>query len=319
MNQPAIQFHDLHPLRANTYEEVIDGLSASRKTLPPKLFYDERGSVLFDRICEQPEYYPTRTEIGILRDHAHDIAARCGDNTLLLELGSGASKKVRLLLESLRPNRYMGVDISKEFLIESTTRLAGDYPWLDVHATCADFSQGLSLDHCPSDARKVAFFPGSSIGNFNPTEAQRFLRRLHAVLDDDGLLLIGVDLIKDFSVLNAAYNDRAGITAAFNLNLLNRINGEHDADFDIGEFRHYAFYNPAHSRIEMHLVSKRDQPVRIGEQRFEFSVGESIHTENSYKYSIEGFQDLARSAGFRPLHVWTDPRKMFSVQMFVSA
>lgn len=316
MNQPAIQFHDLHPPRANIRDEVHAGLGAPRKTLPPKLFYDERGSVLFDQICEQPEYYPTRTEIGILRDHAQEIAACCGDNTLLLELGSGASKKVRLLLESLRPNRYMGVDISKEFLIESTTRLARDYPWLDVHATCADFSQGLSLDHCPDDARKVAFFPGSSIGNFTPTEAQRFLGRLKTVLGEDGLLLIGVDLIKDIGVLNAAYNDDAGVTAAFNLNLLQRINEELDADFDCSAFRHYAFYNPAHARIEMHLVSKQGQSVTIEGRRFEFTAGESIHTENSYKYSVVSFHDLAKSSGFRPIQVWTDEQKMFSVQMF---
>lgn len=316
MNQPAIKFHDLHPPRANIRDEVLNGLESVHKTLPPKLFYDEHGSELFDQICEQPEYYPTRTEIGILRDHAHEIAAYCGDNTLLLELGSGASKKVRLLLESLRPNRYMGVDISKEFLIESTTRLARDYPWLDVHATCADFSQGLSLDHCPDDARKVAFFPGSSIGNFTPTEAQRFLSRLRSVLGKDGLLLIGVDLIKDVRVLNAAYNDGAGVTAAFNLNLLQRINEELDADFEPSAFRHYAFYNPVFSRIEMHLLSERDQSVMIDEKNFKFTAGESIHTENSYKYSIESFNNLARSAGFRAVQVWTDTQSMFSVQMF---
>jgi len=318
MNQPAIQFYDLHPPRANIRNEVLAGLSVPHKTLPPKLFYDEQGSVLFDRICEQPEYYPTRTEIGILHSHARDIAAHCGDNTLLLELGSGASKKVRLLLESLRPNRYMGVDISREFLIESTTRLARDYPWLDVHATCADFSQGLSLDHCPDDARKVAFFPGSSIGNFTPTEAQRFLSRLRNVLGKDGLLLIGVDLIKDLGILNAAYNDRAGVTAAFNLNLLQRINEELEADFDTSAFRHYAFYNPVHSRIEMHLVSKREQEVEIEGKHFSFSAGESIHTENSYKYSVESFHHLASSSGFWPVEVWTDTQNMFSVQMFSS-
>lgn len=316
MNQPAIQFHDLHPPKANIRDEVIGGLSAVRKALPPKFFYDERGSQLFDRICEQPEYYPTRTEIGILRHHAQEIAAYCGDNTLLLELGSGASKKVRLLLEALRPNRYMGVDISKEFLIESTTRLARDYPWLDVHATCADFSHGLSLEHCPSDARKVAFFPGSSIGNFTPTEAQRFLQRLRGVLGENGLFLVGVDLIKDIERLNAAYNDQAGVTAAFNLNVLQRINEDLNTDFETDRFYHYAFYNPAHSRVEMHLISRMQQSVNLGQHRFSFAKGESIHTENSYKYSIESFHDLARSAGFHPLRAWTDERHLFSVQMF---
>jgi len=313
MSTPAVRFYDEHPGTADLRRQVLLGMRRRPKRIPPKFFYDARGSQLFDLICEQPEYYPTRTEIGILERHADDIARLTGPGALLIELGSGASRKVRLLLEALRPSAYLGVDISRDFLREATERLARDYPWLEVHAACVDFSSGLSLPHCPAEATKLAFYPGSSIGNFEPAEAFGFLRGLHGVLQPRGALLVGVDLKKDPCILNAAYNDARGITAAFNLNLLQRICAELDTDLDPGGFEHYAFYNEPRGRVEMHLVSCAPQIVRLEQDRFHFAPGESIHTECSYKYDIEEFQRLARAAGYAPTAVWTDAERLFSV------
>ena len=313
MRAPAIRFYDLHPGAASLRDEVLAGLSRTPKAIPPKFFYDERGSKLFDAICELPEYYLTRTEVGILQARAREIAELAGPECLLIELGSGASKKVRLLLEALRPSAYMGIDISRDFLLASTRRLAADYPWLDVHAACADFSQALNLSYCPVEFKKLAFFPGSSIGNFEPDEAVEFLARLQELLDHDGALLTGVDLKKDPEILNAAYNDAQGVTAAFNLNLLQRIRNELDAMLDIEGFEHQAFYNEAAGRMEMHLASRRNQQIRIESRRFRCETGETIRTENSYKYTVAEFQALARRAGFVPAQVWTDPSGLFSV------
>ena len=313
MSTPAIRFYDEHPGTASLRQEVHDGLGRTPKAIPPKFFYDERGSQLFDRICEQPEYYPTRTEIAILQHNAREIAQLAGRGALLIELGSGASKKVRLLLESLQPAAYLGVDISRDFLRASTEKLARDYPWLEVHAACADFSSGLSLPQCPASLRRLAFYPGSSIGNFEPAEALRFLQGVRSVLGRDGALLVGIDLKKDKALLDAAYNDAQGITAAFNLNLLHRIAGELDSDVDPHTFEHNAFYNAALGRVEMHLVSRARQAVRIEDRRYMFNAGESIHTECSYKYSVEEFQDMAQRAGYQPVAVWTDPQALFSV------
>lgn len=313
MSAPAVRFRDDHPGAASLREEVVTGLSRRPRSIPPKFFYDERGSRLFDAICELPEYYPTRTEIGILENHAHKIAELAGPECLLIELGSGASKKVRLLLEALRPSAYMGIDISRDFLLASTRRLAADYPWLEVHAYCADFSQTLDLDYCPLEFRKLGFFPGSSIGNFEPAQAETFLSHLKSVLAPGGALLIGVDLRKDSVILNAAYNDAQGITAAFNLNLLQRIANELDAELDLDGFEHRAFYDEDRGRIEMHLVSRRPQQIRIEDRVFRFAAGETIHTENSYKYTAVEFQALARRAGFAPARVWTDAAGLFSV------
>ena len=317
MKSEAVQFHDAEPGTASLLAEVLAGLARKPKSIPPKFFYDERGSKLFDQICEQPEYYPTRTETDILQTHASDMAEWVGPGAMLVELGSGASRKVRLLLESLRPAAYLGMDISRDFLLESTGRLAADYPWLEVHAACVDFSAQLDLPGSATHYRKVAFFPGSSIGNFEPDAAQRFLEQIRAVVGSDGGLLIGVDLKKDPAMLNAAYNDARGITAEFNLNLLRRIRDELDSDVVVERFRHHAFYNESHGRVEMHLVSDRAQHVRVAGQRFPFAAGESIHTESSYKYSIEEFQRLAERAGFASRRVWTDPRRLFSVQYLV--
>ncbi|MCP5459664.1 MAG: L-histidine N(alpha)-methyltransferase [Gammaproteobacteria bacterium] len=309
----AVRFYDHHPGIADLREEVLKGLATRPKSIPPKFFYDERGSQLFDAICELPEYYLTRTEIGLLRKHCGEIAELAGSECLLIELGSGASKKVRLLLEAVRPASYVGVDISKDFLLQATARLAADYPWLDVQAACADFSRHLNLSYCPSAFRKLAFFPGSSIGNFEPEQAVVLLRQLRKTLSPDGALLIGVDLKKDPRVLHAAYNDAQGITADFNRNLLWRIRNELDTDLEPESFEHQAFYNERQGRVEMHLLSSCTQSFKIEGRDFRFVAGETVHTENSYKYGIEEFQDLARQAGYRPEQVWTDEKQLFSV------
>ncbi|WP_372614211.1 L-histidine N(alpha)-methyltransferase [Halomonas sp.] len=311
----AVRFHDQHvdEASASFLDDVMAGLSARPKALSPKYFYDQRGSQLFEAICRQPEYYLTRTEEGILAAAAEEIAAIVGPESLLVELGSGASRKVRLLLEAMRPSRYLGVDISRDFLLQSTRLLAADYPWLEVHAAWADFSQRLCLPAGVEGRRVVAFFPGSSIGNFEPQEAEVFLSRLRRAMPPGSGVLIGVDLVKDRGVLEAAYDDAAGVTAAFNLNLLERMQRELGAEVEVGNFRHLAFFNEAASRIEMHLVSQCAQVIGIDSRRFAFSRGETLHTENSCKYRLEGFQALAERAGYRPAAVWTDTDRLFSV------
>lgn len=312
----AVRFHD-RPADAQVAtlrEAVLAGLAATPKGISPKFFYDRRGSELFEAICRQPEYYPTRTEERILAAAADEIAALAGPSPSLIEFGSGASRKVRLLLEALRPARYTGIDISEDFLRTSTQRLAADYPWLDVQALCADFSTELCLPSEHGEGRcPLAFFPGSSIGNFTPAQAQRFMKRLYEQLPPGGGFLVGVDLVKDRTVLEAAYNDAAGLTAAFNLNLMERIRRELDSDIVPERFRHLAFFNAAQSRIEMHLVSLEQQQIRIEGHRFAFAAGESLHTENSYKYSLTSFAALAHAIGFETRAHWTDPQALFSV------
>ena len=315
MTSTAIKFYDAHPGTGDLRREVINGLADRPKAIPPKFFYDRRGSELFDAICDLPEYYQTRTEMGILRNCVAELVEHIGPDCLLVELGSGASKKVRLLLEELRPSSYMGVDISKEFLLSSTQTLATDYPWLDVHAACVDFSHTLGIPHCETFDHKVTFFPGSSIGNFDPDDAINLLKRIAQMMDMNGYLLIGVDLKKDIRILNAAYNDASGITAEFNLNLLTRIRDELDSDINPDTFAHNAFYNPEYGRIEMHLVSQIAQRIRIDNHFFNFHAGETIHTENSYKYTIEEFAKLAAAAGYHQQQVWTDEANLFSVQL----
>jgi dimethylhistidine N-methyltransferase len=306
-------FYDEDPGQASLREAVLSGLAAQPKTIPPKFFYDQRGSQLFDAICELPEYYPTRTEVALLQMHAREIADLIGPQCLLIELGSGASKKVRLLLETLQPSAYLGIDISRDFLLQSTQRLAADYPWLEVHAACADFSRELALPALDAGHQKLAFFPGSSIGNFEPGEATTLLGRLADILGPGGALLIGVDLKKDPRILHAAYNDAQGITAAFNLNLLERIRTELDTNLIPDNFYHKAFYNSVQGRIEMHLGSRSQQRIRIANRWFEFAADETIHTENSYKYSVAEFQSLAAQAGYQPTRVWIDEHELFSV------
>jgi dimethylhistidine N-methyltransferase len=313
MNASNIQFYDLHPPLADIKKEVLKGLSEQPKVIPPKFFYDEYGSQLFDKITELPEYYPTRTEITILKEHGQEMTTRLGKKCLLVELGSGSSQKIRVLLDALQPAAYMPIDISKEHLLKSSQILARDYPDLDIHATCADYSDHFHLPYNPDDKAKAAFFPGSSIGNFEQPEAQALLQRIAEFLGADSTLLIGVDIKKEPQRLNAAYNDAAGVTAAFNLNLLTRINRELNANFELSGFEHHAFYNESLGRIEMHLVSKKPHQVKIAGQTFKFGKGETIHTECSYKYSVAQFQNLASEVGFQPEQVWTDSAELFSV------
>lgn len=306
-------FHDLQPAPDDFHTEVIAGLSGETKRLSPKFFYDERGSQLFDAITRLPEYYPTRTEIGLLQQYGEDMARMLGNDGLLFELGSGSDTKIRVLLNALQPQTYAPIDISREHLRMSAGAIAQDYPKLEVHAICTDYSKPLELSGFFDVQQRAAFFPGSSIGNFDPTQARDLLRRIAKLLGPDGRLLIGVDLKKAPSLLHAAYNDNQGVTAKFNQNLLTRINRELDADFDVAAFRHEAFYNEKLSRVEMHLIATAPQRVRIDDCCFEFQPGESIHTENSYKFSIEEFQTLAAQAGLASMRVWQDDDALFSV------
>jgi dimethylhistidine N-methyltransferase len=325
-----IAFHDLHPSPADLRAEVLAGLSRPQRALPPKFFYDQRGSRLFDAITALPEYYLTRAEIGILRDHGAEMAERIGPGRTLIELGSGSSLKIRILLEALGPALYIPIDISRQHLLASAHALAECFPTLAILALCADYSAPFDLPTNAADpGQRAAFFPGSSIGNFEPDAAVALLARVAALLGPGGRLLIGADLIKDPAILHAAYNDAAGVTAAFNLNLLARIDRELDADFNLRGFAHRAFYNPLSEhgphgagdlgRIEMHLVSLADQRVRIGDRTFDFRQGETIHTESSYKYSLDGFRALAARAGFIPEQVWTDSQGLFSVHCLMVA
>ena len=313
MNTPVINFYDYHPPLANLQQEVVSGLSQHPKTLSPKFFYDEMGSKLFDAITELPEYYPSRTEIKILQQHGDEMAELLGKGCLLLELGSGSSQKIRTLLDVLQPAAYVPMDISKEHLIDAASRLAIDYPELDIHASCADYSGDFELPYCPEKLPRAAFFPGSSIGNFEPTAAQNLLGRVAQLLGSGSRLLIGVDLEKQQDLLYAAYNDAQGVTAEFNLNVLRRINRELSADFELGNFSHEAVYNNDEHRVEMHLFSDCRQTVEIDKQFFDFAEGESIHTESSYKYTPERFQQLAKDAGYELEKTWIDEDSLFSV------
>jgi L-histidine Nalpha-methyltransferase len=291
--------------------DLLAGLRNAPKTAPCKYFYDREGSALFDRICELPEYYPTRTEMALLRKHAVEIAQAMGPDALLIEYGAGALKKVGLLLDALeRPRAYVPVDISGEYLHDVTARLRASCPGLAVHPVVADFTEPFDLPQI--GGRRIGFFPGSTIGNLDRKEAFRFLRRAAGLLGGGGML-IGVDLVKDPAILHAAYNDSQGVTEAFNKNLLVRANRELEADFDPAAFAHYAFYNPIAQRIEMHLMSMAEQNVTLRGQEIAFTEGETIHTENSHKHTVEGFRALARQAGFLPRGVWTDSAGLFSL------
>ena len=289
-------------------EDVVAGLSLPQKALPPKYFYDAIGSKLFEKICRLPEYYLTRAELSLTKANLSSIARFAGKGCELLEYGSGEGLKTRLLIRALRPKAYLPVDISPSALEHAARRLSREFPWLRILPVCGDFSRPLDLP--AAKAARVAYFPGSTIGNLTPEEAHGFLSRSRA---HARRMLIGTDLRKDANLLHAAYNDSRGVTAAFNLNLLARINRELGADFDLRRFSHYAFYNAAHGRIEMHLVSLREQEIRIGAHRFAFERGESIHTENSYKYSVEGFRALAGAAGFEGKKTWIDRRGLFAL------
>ena len=297
----------------NFRKDVLEGLARPQKALPPKYFYDAAGSRLFERICRLREYYLTRTELSITKKHLRDIARFAGSGCALLEYGSGESLKTRLLIDALRPSVYMPVDISAPALRAAVKRLGRDFPRLGIVAITADFSHPLTIPAYRGAARRVVYFPGSTIGNLAPEEAQAFLKMTRAQVGPRGAMIVGVDLKKDANILHAAYNDAKDVTAAFNLNLLARINRELGGDFDLRRFAHYAYYNPMAGRIEMHLVARDAHAVNIGNYRFFFTRGETIHTENSYKYSVEQFERLAANAGFEFARLWSDPRRWFGV------
>ena len=296
-------------------EEVIHGLSKENKELSSKLFYDEKGSKLFDQICELDEYYPTRTETKILKNNLNKILDYFEKDTLFIELGSGSSTKTRILLDALNDlTAYIPVDISEDFLYKTSDQLNAIYPSLNIIPVCTDYTKSFELPSIEKPVNKtIVFYPGSTIGNFNPAQAKKFLHLIAEICDSGGGLIIGVDLKKDKKILEAAYNDSRGITAAFNLNMLRRLNNELNADFDLSKFRHKAYYNEDEGRIEMHLVSTAKQVVTIGNTSFYFQQNESIHTENSYKYSLDEFKELA-SDYFEVKDIWTDDRQLFSVQ-----
>jgi dimethylhistidine N-methyltransferase len=293
--------------------DVLDGLGKHQKQLSPKYFYDSVGSDLFEQITRLPEYYPTRTELGILRDCGDEIAALLPKHAALVEFGAGATTKARLLLNTCHISAYVPVDISADFLHAQARGLRADFPHLKVYPVAADFTETFALPAEVSALPKVGFFPGSTIGNFEPQEAQRFLRRAAEILGRGALIILGVDLEKDEKLLRDAYNDAAGVTAKFNLNVMVRMNRELGTNFDIAAFDHRAIYNRELNRIEMHLISNRPQTVRVCGRSISFTAGESIHTENSYKYSIPRFYNLARTTGWTPLTSWTDSARMFSV------
>jgi len=291
--------------------EILAGLLAMQKWISPKYFYDAAGSRLFDRICHLPEYYLTRTEVDILSRQRQAIGRILGTGMELIEFGSGSSIKIRLLLQNLRPENYVPIDISRQHLLLSAQRLKADYPWLALTPLCLDYTKPFTLP--VSGNHRLGFFPGSSIGNFEPEQAELFLAQLARLLGAGNGLLIGVDTPKEESVLNAAYNDAAGVTAAFNLNILQHVNWLTGAKFDSRRFAHVAFYNAERQRIEMHLRSRQPQQVAVAGTRIDFSEGETIHTENSYKYARADFLALAVRAGFEPVETWADERGWFNL------
>ncbi|HEY6645013.1 L-histidine N(alpha)-methyltransferase [Povalibacter sp.] len=296
---------------------VLDGLRRTPKELSPVWFYDEYGSTLFDSICELPEYYLTRTELGIMQEHAAEMAQIIGPQAALIEFGSGTSLKTRLLLDHLvAPAAYVPVDIAREHLIEAANTLARDYPAVRIFPVCADFTAPFELPKQLQDAqRRVVYFPGSTLGNFSRDQARAVLQRMREIVGDTGAVLIGIDLQKDPDVLRAAYNDSAGVTAQFNLNALRHINRELGTKFDLTAFEHDAVWNEEQGRIEMHLISKRDQVVDVSGTPIRFSRGEHLRTEYCHKYTQAGFESLAASARLTSTRVWTDAEKKFSVQL----
>lgn len=312
---------DRRPPSSELLEIAQRGLALKPKRLPSWLFYDERGSALFDEICEQPEYYLTRSEMALMDEHAGSIADTLGSDVRLVEYGSGSARKTRLLLEQLhKPVAYVPVEISAEPLRESIDRLAHEFPSLPVQPLAADFTKPLRLPIPPRAPRRtVLYFPGSTIGNFDSRGAAVLLRKMRNEMGDAGGILIGVDLKKDPAVIEAAYNDAAGVTAAFTLNMLTRLNRDIGSDFDLSAFRHRAHYNPMAGRIETHIVSLKTQQVKLGRTVVSLREDEAIQVEYSCKYSLADFEALAAKAGLAVLRVWTDAQRMFSVQYLVRA
>jgi dimethylhistidine N-methyltransferase len=314
-----VRFYNFLPPGNSFLEDVLAGLALPQKSIPPKYFYDERGCRLFEAICELPEYYLTRTETAILRASIAEIAQFIGPDAQLIEFGSGAQAKTRILIEALQTLLYVPVDIAGDTLRASSGELSRLFPLLNVVGICADYTLWLPEFAGVPIRRKVVYFPGSTIGNFTQAEALVFLKQARKVAGTGGVLLVGVDLKKDKATLDAAYADPKGVTAQFNLNLLARINREFGADFQLDRFRHRAFYDPIMGRIEMHLESLASHLVHVAGRRFDFAPGETVHTEFSCKYSIADFQDLGKRAGFTPEKVWTDSEQLFSVHGMVAA
>ncbi len=308
-----VESFDLYTAKENMEEDILQNLSQQQKQIPAKYFYDKQGSELFELITQQEEYYPTRAETEIFMNDCKSIAQYTGPIHTLIEYGSGSSKKIKSLLSSFQSlEEYMPIDISEEFLLQSSIELSNQYPHLSVKAVCGDYTAPLELP-IKGAGKKAIFFPGSTIGNFEPREAKAFLVGSAGHLNDGDGFIVGVDTKKDREKLEAAYNDANGITAEFNVNVLRRLNRELGANFDLDQFEHKALYNEEKGRIEMHLRSKKEQQVQISNRLFEFKKNETIHTENSYKYSIEEFQLLVQQCGFVPVKVWTDENETFSV------
>ena len=318
--QGVVRFYNFLPEGRSFLDEVLTGLGRPHKALPPKYFYDVRGCDLFEQICESPEYYPTRTELAIMSEHAAAMAGFLGPDCQLIEFGSGSSKKTRLLIEQLQPPLYVPVDIAGEAMRAAAAGLVQLFPWLNINGVCADYTKPLTLPVFVGVPirRKAVYFPGSTIGNFTPQEAIEFLQLARRMVGAGGALLVGVDLKKDKRVLDAAYNDAAGVTAAFNLNLLARINRELGGDFQLQRFRHHAFYDEDKGWIEMHIESLAAQFVHVGGERFHFRQGETILTEISCKYSVDEFRAVAQRGGFAPGETWTDAANQFSVHGMIA-
>lgn len=310
---PNLRFYDYRPHGGDLAAEVLAGLQRPQPTLHPRFLYDDTGSALFEEITRLPEYYPTRTETALLERHCPEITD-LAEASVLTEPGAGNCEKARLLLGHWQPRGYMALEISRGQLLSACRALAMDYPELNVSAVCADYTRDLELPGEPVPPR-LLFFPGSTIGNFEPGERKGFLARMARMAGPGGALLIGADLHKDSATLNAAYNDSAGLTARFNLNMLEHLNRLLDAGFRVDAFHHKAFYNEPEQRIEMHLHCQQTQRVRIDGRTLEIPAGQSLHTENSYKFTVQGFQALLREAGFDPLHCWTDEDELFSVHL----
>ncbi|HXH32641.1 MAG TPA: L-histidine N(alpha)-methyltransferase [Bacteriovoracaceae bacterium] len=319
MENSEVRLYDFEPNVNSLLKEVLVGLSKTQKAIPPKLLYDRRGSEIFEDICKLPEYYPTRTETEILKTYAHEMAELIGPDALIIEPGSGSGEKVRHLLRELTsPKGYVPIEISKDILLRMAEELHAEFEHLTVLPVCADFTQEIELP-LTVDAqvgKKVVFFPGSTIGNLDPSEALAFMKKTGKLIGSGGGVLIGVDLKKDAETFKLAYDDPQGVTAQFNLNLLERLNREASAAFNLQNFEHTAFYNEELGRVEMHLVSSVPQLVRVNQTVFRFMEGETIHTESSYKYTIEEFCELAAKARFKIKNCWQDEKKLFCVYYF---
>ena len=318
MAAAAFQFFDFKPPADDMLREVLAGLTDRPKAIAPKYFYDERGSALFEAITRLPEYYLTRTELGLLKECLPAVRDAVGEGACVVEYGAGSSMKIRRLLESLRPQAYLPVDISRLHLERTAVDLHADFPWLKVFPVCADLTEPLELPGIVAGIEKLGFYPGSSIGNFEPDAARRFLANVAQSLGAGAHLLIGVDRRKDKAVLEAAYNDAAGVTSDFNLNVLRHLNEALDADFNLNAFRHLARYNETQGCIQMFLESVEEQTVRLNGAAIRFARGEAVHTENSYKYDLDEFGELAAAAGFACRATWTDSREYFSLLLLRS-